>query len=348
MLEGLHIEMTYFSALGDWLDCSGWVAAITNSEIAKGGVAESFLSGSKVSQTRYDRQVRLCVLEILLRRTYNEEALTKSFKEWKGNKENKYPQFKFWSLTHNMEMLLLRSVRSLRSKNFKLFVESLEEIVPFFFAIDHLNYARWLSVHWKDLRSLSSTNSTIYAAFLEINFVVTKTLQNFSSIPVDHAHEQNKKLEKEDGSAIGLRENTAGLIGWMVCGPEIGRIVNEFKKNMPSCRWSNAIYLHHKQTKSFQDKFLQHVVSLVSMMEGLENSFLENDETSVCLQSLTKYLRLTLVFNGNSTLWEKFNSCFWRFFLLVLSKFWFWQEDGTMLSFYGFYTFLIFPNFLRS
>ena len=134
-------------------------------------------------------------------------------------------------------------------------------------------------MHRKDLRSLSSTNSTIYAAFLEINFVVTKTLQNFSSIPIDHAHEQNKKLEKEDGSATGLRENTAGLIRWMVCGPEIGRIVNEFEKNMPSCRWSNAIYLHHKQTKSFQDKFLQHVVSLVSMMEGLENSFLENDET---------------------------------------------------------------------
>ena len=123
------------------------MAAITNSEIAKGGFAESFLSGSKVSQTRHVRQVRLCALEILLKRAYNDEAPTKPFKEWKRTKENKYPQFKFWSLTHNMEMLLLRSVRSLRSKNFKLFVESLEEIVPFFFAIDHLNYARWLSVH---------------------------------------------------------------------------------------------------------------------------------------------------------------------------------------------------------
>ena len=47
MLGGLHIEMTYLSALGDWLDCSGWVAAITNLEIAKGVVAEYLLSGSK-------------------------------------------------------------------------------------------------------------------------------------------------------------------------------------------------------------------------------------------------------------------------------------------------------------
>ena len=75
----------------------------------------------------------------------------------------------------------------------------------------------------------------------------------------------------------------------MICGPQIARIVNEFEKNMPSSRQSKAIHLHHKQIKSFRDKFLQHVVSLVSMMEGLENAFLENGETSVCLQSLAKY-----------------------------------------------------------
>ena len=51
MLGGLHIEMTYLNALGDWLDCSGWVAAITDLEIAKGGVAEYLLSGSKVLKT---------------------------------------------------------------------------------------------------------------------------------------------------------------------------------------------------------------------------------------------------------------------------------------------------------
>ena len=94
-LGGLHIEMAYLSALGDWLDCSGWMAAITNSEIAEGGVAESFLSGSKVSKTRYAHQVTLCALEILLKRAYNEGEPTQPFEEWKRNKENKYPQLKF-------------------------------------------------------------------------------------------------------------------------------------------------------------------------------------------------------------------------------------------------------------
>ena len=133
-------------------------------------------------------------------------------------------------------------MRSFRSKNFKLFVESLEEMLPFFLAIDHLNYARWLPVHLKDLKSLSSTKSTIYAAFLEENFVVTKTLWKFSSIPIDYAHEQNNKLMKEDGGAIGLRENIVGWIRWMSCGPEIARIVNKFEENMPSRRRSENIF----------------------------------------------------------------------------------------------------------
>ena len=60
MLGGLHIEMAYLRALGDWLDWRGWVAAITNSETAKVGVAEYFFSGSKVSKTKYAHQVTLC------------------------------------------------------------------------------------------------------------------------------------------------------------------------------------------------------------------------------------------------------------------------------------------------
>ena len=122
-------------------------------------------------------------------------------------------------------------------------------MLPFSFAIDHLNYARWLSVHLKDLKPLSSTKATIYAAFLEEIFVVAKTLRNFSSIPIDHAHEQSNKLVKEDGGAIGLTENTAELTRWMIWGPEIARIANKLGENMASRSRLKAIYLHHKQTK---------------------------------------------------------------------------------------------------
>ena len=47
-------------------------------------------------------------------------------------------------------------------------------------------------------------------------------------------------------------------------------------------------------------------------------------------QALTKYLRKSLVFMWNSALWEKFNFYFQRVFLLVLTKFSFWEEDWAL------------------
>ena len=38
---------------------------------------------------------------------------------------------------------------------------------------------------------------------------MTKTLRNFSSIPIDHAQEQINKLVKENSGTIGMTENTA-------------------------------------------------------------------------------------------------------------------------------------------
>ena len=51
---------------------------------------------------------------------------------------------------------------------------------------------------------------------------------------------------------------------------------------------------------------------------------------NVYLQTFTKYLRQTLVFMWNSALREKFNFYFCKSFLLVLTKFSFWQEDWAL------------------
>ena len=47
-------------------------------------------------------------------------------------------------------------------------------------------------------------------------------------------------------------------------------------------------------------------------------------------QLFTKYVKLTLVFMRNSALRERFNFCFSRVFLVVLTKFSFLQEDWAL------------------
>ena len=42
---------------------------------------------------------------------------------------------------------------------------------------------------------------------------------------IEQCHEQQNKLVKGDGGAIGLTKHEDILRKWMVCGPEVSRIV---------------------------------------------------------------------------------------------------------------------------
>ena len=52
------------------------------------------------------------------------------------------------------------------------------------------------------------------------NWVVNKTTNRFSSMPIDQAHEQNNELVKGSGGAVELTENPLAFRKWMVAGPE--------------------------------------------------------------------------------------------------------------------------------
>ena len=57
-LGGLHIEMVMLSVIEDWLDGSGWSAAIAQAGITTPGRAESLTSASHVTSARYAHQVK--------------------------------------------------------------------------------------------------------------------------------------------------------------------------------------------------------------------------------------------------------------------------------------------------
>ena len=133
-----------------------------------------------------------------------------------------------------------------------------------FFALDHGNYARWLPVHLHDMRTLYLTNPAIYKEFNERYFVVSKNVRKFSSIPIDHAHEQNNKIIKGDGGAVGLTENSAGLARWMISSPEVSRTVQEFESNLPFNKDVSSDTKYHKENKCFQDRFCRHVTFIVT------------------------------------------------------------------------------------
>lgn len=68
-------------------------------------------------------------------------------------------------------------------------------------------------------------NAPVEKEFQNGKFVAKKSHNRCSSIALDRAHEQNNKLVKGDGRAIGLTENMAQLQRWVVLGPEVARLI---------------------------------------------------------------------------------------------------------------------------
>ena len=62
-------------------------------------------------------------------------------------------------------------------------------LVPWFIALEHINYARWIPVHLRDMIAMKNIHPDVHAQFLKGNIVVKKTARRFSGIAINQAHE---------------------------------------------------------------------------------------------------------------------------------------------------------------
>lgn len=148
-------------------------------------------------------------------------------------------------------------------------------MLPWFFAMNHRNYARWLPVHLRDISSLDQMLPHVASDFKKGLFIVNKTLKRFSSIAIDQAHEQNNAIVKGEGGAVGLTENPNALRRWMLSGTEMAGLVNTFEAAMAPDPAAKETSKHREEHRSFQVSFFKNVKSLAEAVEDLGNPFLE-------------------------------------------------------------------------
>lgn len=199
--------MSFIAVIGTWLTGSGWNEVIVSAGISTPGKTLGILKGSHIKRCRYAHEVTLTAVHILLRKAYhNDESKVQSeaFDEWIKRKRDSIPQFQFWITTMELEALLLLFVKSIRESNFEDFITILEKMCPWYFLMDHVNYARWLPIFIRDLKLLSSKHPDIYAQFKAGFFTARKTSKKFSCMAQDQFHEQNNKLLKEHKTNLGL------------------------------------------------------------------------------------------------------------------------------------------------
>ena len=99
-LGGMHVKLTVDKCLGNWLEGSGWTTVVTtNSGIASGGTADSFLKTSHLGSTKHVFQLTAAVLYMdhaylpYEGRALDDEVV--DFTIWK-KKLSDEPQFAYW------------------------------------------------------------------------------------------------------------------------------------------------------------------------------------------------------------------------------------------------------------
>ena len=145
MMGAFHIEQAALRTLrlGDWMKGSGWVSVLTAASVASTGVAESFLKVPQVTRARHAHQVTAAALYVLQRQAFDKYAENPehrlSFEQWKPERANRHPQFGYWALVLEFELSILQLVRSVRTGDFRLYMQCLPQLLPWFFALDHAN-----------------------------------------------------------------------------------------------------------------------------------------------------------------------------------------------------------------
>ena len=192
----------HYGILGDLLNGSGWVQALTEKSIAEAGTADSYLHATHIARTRYVHQVTALALSALQHIAYDSSSSTLSFEVWRNELKKSSPTFQFWDLILRIELSVFVIIRTHREKNLQLYIEALDKIMFIFFALDHYNYCRWLSAHIQDLQTLTDEVRCV----LEQCWVIEKTGNRFSAIPLDQNHEQENAIVKGDGGIISITE----------------------------------------------------------------------------------------------------------------------------------------------
>ena len=271
---------------GDYLEASGWTTALTEAGIASSGTADSILKASHLTRTRHAHQLSALALAKLQQDAFLGMVTEKPHDDqtkdaWRQDMISKSPTFQYWDTILNMEILGLIFVRAHREQDFPLYVETLKALVPWFFALDHQNYARWIPVHIRDMESLPAS---IHKEFEEHgHWVVAKTANRFSSIPIDQAHEQNNDLVKSSGGAVGLTENPSAFKKWMIAGPEQARLLKEFEQEYIS--EDGTKQQHHEEGMSTQKIFKEQALALVHTIRGMSNPFVDDTSDLIMLDT---------------------------------------------------------------
>ena len=124
---------------------------------------------------------------------------------------------KFWLSFIDMVGLLFNTIYVCRLGRWELLLECIRDIIPYAFAYDHVNYARYLTVMLGDMLSLKETFPEVYHQCVSGNFAAQLSDGVFSRVETDKVIEMTlNKDTKTFGGTTGFSTNVGAVKRWEV------------------------------------------------------------------------------------------------------------------------------------
>lgn len=144
--------------------------------------------------------------------------------------------------------------RSIRTADFELYCYCLDKMTNIFFAVNHQNYARWLSWYLNTLFNVDITHPGLKDSFNQGSYGCKRTAKPFSRIPIDLTLEQT--INADAGRKLsGISHITNSIRARMRWSINHGLRCEMISKVMEDCGISTAQditndLLRHNITKS--------------------------------------------------------------------------------------------------
>ena len=280
LLGDLHMEHTILLMHGQLIKGSGLDSILLHSKLSTEGTS-AIVDANDIKRSRYCLQVSIVVIFTLLKQAHANSGSNLPVFEWLDKISKTSQMCFYWEMILNFQIQVLMFVRAIREGNFELYLASLYRFLPFFFALDRYNYARWATIHWIDLVLLEQRCPNEYKEFVAGNFSFLKTNTEFSRMALDQLHEQNNKYIKSVSGATSLinRQDDSALVRWELCGPEICRMLQDFEDIGVVPNEENDQQKHHENNPTFKKDFYNDTTMLLNNFP--KNPFMLNELTVI-------------------------------------------------------------------
>ena len=169
---------------------------------------------------------------------------------WQFCDKDAGPLKTFWMSYLDMVRILMDFIRATREGNWSLHLHCIKEMMPWFFAYDHINYARYLPVYLLYMLTLPETHPEAHRMLENGDFGFQRTSEHgFAQVLVDQTIEQTlNRSTKTKGGIVGFSLRKGAVQRWILTAHSRAAFVDRCRAMSTGATKNQS--RHHKEAAS--------------------------------------------------------------------------------------------------